>query len=452
MKNLVLKNIPLVLSLLLLGCNSENISEEIQEPDNEVPFNAEIDWVKTFGGSNEETAQSIIETLDGGFAIIGYTNSNDGDITGKTLLENDFWVLKLDRNGDLQWSNTYGGSGDDRGQAIIQTQDGGYALAGYSMSADGDGSNNEGFHDNWIVKLDIGGTIQWEKSFGFAGHDHAYDILQTEDGGYFVSGFLDVTGSNGEGDSSRSSITAHGVGEFWANKLDVNGDLVWRRFFGGTNNDRAFGVTRANDGGFVMSGASESNDFDITEANGSYDFWALKVNNSGNLEWENTFGGSGIEQAQSIVNTDDNGYLVVGKTNSTDGDISENKGNSDLWIVKVNDGGKMVWEKTFGGSNFEDAESIIQMRDGGFLITGNSKSNDIEVAENFGENDIWVLKIDQNGALEWEKSIGGVNLDLGFDAVETSSGEIVIVGETSSSDNHISLNKGLRDLVVIKLK
>lgn len=437
-------------ALYLIGCNSDDPSENII--DNEVVFQGEIDFAKTFGGSNEETAQAVIQTLDGGIAVIGFTNSADGDITDKTLLENDYWVLKLDSEGVMQWNYTYGGSGDDRGQAIIQTLDGGYAIAGYSMSDDGDASNNEGFHDNWIVKLDAGGGIQWEKSFGFAGHDHAYDILQTQDGGYFVSGFLDVTGSNGEGSTGRLSVTAHGVGEFWANKLDENGDLEWRHFFGGTNNDRAFGVVQANDGGFVLSGASESQDFDISDGKGSYDFWVLKISAEGDLIWERSFGGTGIEQAQSIVKTVDNGYLVVGKTNSTDGDISKSKGNSDLWVVKINDSGKMVWEKTFGGSDFEDAESIIALQSGGYVITGNTKSSDDEVAENFGENDIWVLKIDDNGSLEWEKTIGGSGLDFGFDAVETPFGELIIVGETASSDNHISLNKGLKDLVVIKLK
>ena len=437
---------------LIVSCSSDDTVLEDQGEDLIPAFQQEIDWVRTFGGSNEETARSVIQTQDGGLAVIGFTNSNDGDITDKTLLVNDFWVLKLDREGNIEWQQTYGGSGDDRGQAIVQTADGGYALAGYSMSADGDGSNNEGFHDNWVIKLDASGNIQWEKSFGFAGHDHAYDIVQTSDGGYFVSGFLDVTGSNGEGDSGRSSFTAHGVGEFWANKLDANGNLEWRRFFGGTNNDRAFAVTLADDGGFVLSGASESEDFDISNSNGSYDFWVLKLDMEGTLVWERALGGSGIETAESIVKTNDRSYLVVGKTNSTDGDISRTIGNSDLWITKINDGGKMVWEKSLGGTEFENAESIIALDDGGYLITGNSRSNDVDVSENFGENDIWIVKIDATGSLIWEKSLGGTRIDFGFDAVETVDGDIIIVGETASSDHHITQNKGLKDLIVIKLK
>ncbi|WP_340075928.1 hypothetical protein [Leptobacterium sp. I13] len=438
-----------LLSFLIYSCSSSDDDKNtIIDPS----FLGEIEWIKTFGGTNEDTAQGIIKTSDGGYAIIGYTNSIDGDIVDKTLQENDFWVLKLDNDGNIQWNKTYGGSGDDIGQDIIQTIDGGYAVTGYSMSADGDASNNEGFHDNWVIKLNASGDIEWEKSFGFAGHDHAYGILQTADGGYFVSGFIDVTGSNGAGNSGKSSLTAHGVGEFWANKLDVNGNLEWRRFFGGTNNDRAFGVVQANDGSFVMVGASESQDFDISNSNGSYDFWIIKVSSRGDLVWEQTFGGSGIDIAQSITKTTDNNYLVVGKANSTNGDITNNKGDSDVWVVKVSDSGKLLWERNYGGADFEDAESIINTSDGNYIITGNSRSNNSDLSENFGENDIWAIKTDDDGTILWEKSFGGSGIDLGFDAVETDEGSIIIVGETASNNNHINENKGLKDLVIIKIK
>lgn len=433
----------LILSIIITfaGCSSDNESQ--QAPN----FAAELDWVKTFGGSGDDTTQDIISTLDGGFAVLGYTNSTDGHITDKTLAVNDYWLLKFDENGVLEWNKTYGGSKDDRGQAIIQTQDGGYAITGYSMSADGDGTVNNGFHDNWVLKLDASGTILWEKSFGYAGHDHAYDILQTPDGGYFVSGFLDVTGSGGQGNTGRYSITAHGVGEFWATKLDQTGNIVWQRYFGGTNNDRAYSVVQANDGGFVLAGFTESDDFDISEANGSYDFWAIKIDASGTIVWERTYGGSGIERANAIEKTADNGYIIVGGTNSTDGMISNNYGNSDVWAVKINDAGKLLWERTYGGSDFEDAESIKATADGGFLITGNSKSNNNHLVENQGENDIWVLKINASGQLMWQKSIGTTGLDLGFSAYQTQTGaHVYVCGEFQNNTG------GLKDAAIIRLK
>jgi len=199
-----------------LGCSTDSNQSITLEPETQTEFIGEVEWVKNFGGSGEETAQAITATTDGGFAILGYSNSMDGDITNKTTDVNDYWLLKLDTEGNLEWNKTYGGSKDDRGQSLALTSDGGYMLTGYAMSDDGDGSNNEGFHDNWILKLDASGNLEWEKSFGFSGHDHSYDIIQTQDGGYFFIGFLDITAARADGyDEKGQFLTRHGVGEFW---------------------------------------------------------------------------------------------------------------------------------------------------------------------------------------------------------------------------------------------
>lgn len=412
----------------------------------------EIEWQKTFGGANDDIARAIIETSDKGYAIIGYTNSIDGDITDKTVAENDFWVLKLDPNGNIEWQKTYGGSGDDQGRAIIQTSDGGYAITGPSKSADGDGSNNEGQHDHWIVKLDAQGNIQWEKSHGFSGHDHSRSILQTNDGGYFIGGYLDVTASGGLG--NETVTTKHGVGEFWAQKLDATGNLEWRRYFGGTNNDRIFKVLQAHDGNFLLIGSSESDDFDVNNGNGSYDVWVIKIDTKGSMLWEKSFGGSGIDNGHAAVKTNDGNYLIAGTAISTDGDISNSKGNSDAWIIKINDSGKLLWEKSFGGSNFDAAWAIDSGKGifSSYIIAGNSKSSDGDITSNNGENDFWVLKIDTTGKLLFEKSLGGSGLDFAYGVIETFDQKIVVVGETESTDKDITSNKGGKDIWIAKIK
>ncbi|WP_420603387.1 hypothetical protein [Flagellimonas sp.] len=426
------------------------------EPTEQIPeviFIGEVDWIKNYGGSGEDTAQKVIQTTDGGYAVLGFSNSTDGDITGKATDVNDYWLLKLDADGNLQWNKTYGGSKDDRGQSVIQTADGGFAIVGYAMSDDGDGSNNEGFHDNWILRLDVSGNILWEKSFGFSGHDHSYDVIQTADGGFFFSGFLDVTSSGGNGNDGKGSyLTRHGVGEFWGTKLDANGNLQWRRYFGGTNNDRSFGVVQANDGSFVLTGASESNDFDIKNPNGSYDFWVIKVSDKGELLWEKSFGGSGIDKAYDIVKTNDGGYVIAGNTFSTDTDISKNNGESDVWLIKIDTNGNLVWEKTYGGTAFDAARGIGLTADGGFVIAGNSKSSDGDATENQGENDLWIIKTDAQGAIEYQKTFGGSGLDYGFDAIQNAEGSLILVGETASEDFSEVESKGMTDLVVIKIK
>ncbi|WP_350293462.1 hypothetical protein [uncultured Croceitalea sp.] len=412
----------------------------------------QIAWVKNFGGSGNESPRSIIQTLDGGYAVVGFTDSTDGDLVSKNLNVNDYWLLKLDVDGNMQWQRTYGGSKDDQGQQVIQTSDGGYAITGYAMSDDGDGSNNEGFHDNWILRLDASGDILWEKSFGFSGHDHSYDIVETLDGGLFFSGFLDVTSSNGEGSTGKSSgLTRHGVGEFWGTRLDADGNILWRKFFGGSNNDRSFGVINAYDGGFILSGASESDDFDISNSKGSYDFWVVKVDKNGNFEWEQSFGGTGIDQSHDITKTADGNYVLVGNTFSSDTQVTKNNGESDIWLIKINDAGELIWQHSYGGSSFDAAHSVNLTSSGGFLISGNSRSSDKDASVNQGENDFWMLTVDQNGKILREFSLGGTDLDFAYDAIQTSDGSIMLVGETASSNFPKIDHKGGMDLVVLKI-
>jgi hypothetical protein len=412
----------------------------------------QLAWVKNFGGSGNDSPRAIIQTLDGGFAVLGFSDSIDDDLVNKTLSVNDYWLLKLNADGNIEWQRTYGGSKDDRGQQVIQTSDGGFAIAGYAMSDDGDASNNEGFHDNWILRLDSAGEILWEKSFGFSGHDHSYDLVETPDGGIFFTGFLDVTSSNGEGSTNKSSgLTRHGVGEFWGTKLDTSGNIEWRKFFGGTNNDRSFGVINANDGGYILAGASESDDFDISNPKGSYDFWVVKVDKNGNLEWERSFGGTGIDQGQDITKTADGNYVVVGNTFSADTQVTKNNGASDIWFIKISDSGELIWERTYGGSGFDAAHSVNLTSNGGFIISGNSKSSDKDASENQGENDFWVLTTDTNGNIVNEFSLGGTGLDFAYDAIQANDGSIMLVGETAS-DNFPKINhKGAVDLIVAKM-
>ncbi|MDB4292902.1 hypothetical protein N9954_05790 [Maribacter sp.] len=439
--------------IAFVACSSDD-EAAVPNPIVEKAFLGELDWVKNFGGSGEETAQAIITTVDGGYAILGFSNSTDGDLVAKTTAVNDYWLLKLDAAGNLQWNKTYGGSKDDRGQSLVQTADGGFALTGYAMSSDGDGSLNNGFHDNWVIRLDSQGELIWEKSFGFSGHDHSYDIIETADGGLFFSGFLDITSAQSDGYTEKGSVaaTAHGVGEFWGTKLDAQGNIEWRKFFGGTSNDRSHAVVQSDDGGFVLSGFSESDDFDIKNSRGSYDFWVVKINGQGELLWQNSYGGTGIDISYDIVKTADKSYVVVGHTFSDDADIAKNHGESDVWMIKIDDSGNLVWEQNFGGGAFDAAQSVALSSDGGFIISGNSKSTAKDVTANAGENDIWLIKTDANGKMVWQKTFGGDGLDYGFDALERDDKSILLVGESASTDFLGLQNKGKTDLVVIKLK
>lgn len=426
------------------SCSNNNI-------ENEDSITAHVEFVKTFGGSLNEIAQAVTKTQDGGYAILGYAQSKDGDITNKTNESFDYWLLKFDNTDNLEWQKTYGGTDDDRGTNIIQTSDNGFAILGYSKSVDGHVSENSGFEDYWISKLDPEGNITWEKSFGFSGADKGFSLIQTNDGGYLLTGVLDVSASGGEG-NSKVSATKHAGGDYWIIKLNASGDKEWSKFFGGTFTDTSYDAIQVENDNYIIIGSSDSNDVDISGNKGSYDFWIIKVSSSGNLIWEKSFGGSEIDEARGISLTSDGNYIIVGDTRSNDFNVSKNNGAADLWIIKISPDGNLIWEKSFGGSSFDVARSISKTQDNGFIISGSSRSTDGDILTNQGQNDAWVLKIDANANLEWQKTIGGSEVDFAYDALEINDKTIIAVGESSSNDIDIPENKGFTDLLIFKIK
>ncbi len=402
-------------------------------------------FVKTLGGSKNEVANSVTATTDGGYAIAGYTQSNDQDITDKPDEGFDYWVLKYSANSTLEWQQTYGGSADDKAKDIIQTTDSGYAVLGYSKSADGDLTENAGAQDFWLLKLDASGNKIWQKSIGFSGADYGTAVTQTIDGGYVITGALDVTSSGGEGNFNR-----HAGGDYWALKLSTTGVLEWSRYFGGSYTDVPYGVVQTDSGELLIAGSSDSNDVDISANNGTYDFWLVKISSTGTLLWEKSFGGSQIDEARGIVATHDGHFLVVGDTRSEDGMVTLNNGAADLWVLKINTDGEVLWEKTIGGTNFDVARAVCQTQDNGFLVAGSSRSTTNSYT-NKGQNDAYLVQIASDGNVVWEQNIGGAEIDYLYDVVALQDGSVVGVGESSSANVDIPENKGFTDLLLIKL-
>jgi len=439
-------SILLIFNFLLLESCSKN------DDDNPKKLTSKnIEFVKTLGGSKNESGQSVTKTTDGGYAILGFAQSNDGDLENKTTDSFDYWVLKFDSSDNLQWQKTYGGSDDDRGSSLIQTNDGGYAILGYSKSSDGDISENNGFEDFWVSKLDALGNMIWKKSFGFSGADTGISMIQTNDGGYLLSGVLDVSASGGEGNSKSLFAKRHAGGDYWIIKMDSNGEKQWSKFFGGTFTDKPYDAIQTPDNSYIIVGSSDSADFNISSNIGSYDFWIIKISENGNLIWEKSFGGSEIDEARGIAASSDGNYIIVGDTRSNDFDVSKNNGAADLWVIKMSTEGNLLWEKSFGGSSFDVGRSIKNTPDNGFIISGSSRSADGDISQNQGQNDAWVLKIDANGNLEWQKTIGGSGVDFAYDAVELNDGTVIGVGESNSNNLDVPENKGFSDLLILKL-
>ncbi|WP_386059657.1 hypothetical protein [Winogradskyella pulchriflava] len=427
---------------LFFSCNKDDSSSGSQQ--------RVVNFVKTFGGEKNDSGQSIVATLDGGYAILGFTQSNDGDITDKQDESFDYWLLKFNALDELQWQKTYGGSADDRGSSIIQTLDGGYAILGYSFSDDGDVFNNAGLQDFWLAKLNTNGNILWQKSFGYQGADSGISVIQTNDQGYLITGILDVTASGGEGNSSRTA-NRHAGGNYWAIKLNPSGELMWSRYFGGNFTDTPNGIVETEDNGFIIVGSSDSDDTDISANIGTYDFWVIRISTTGDLVWEKSFGGSQIDEARAIVKTEDGNYLIAGDTRSNDINVTSNKGAADLWLIKITPNGNLLWEKTIGGTNFDVSRAMVKSQNSGFILSGSSRSNDIDVDENKGQNDAWILKVDTSGNLIWETTIGGSNIDFSYGVAELNDGSIIAVGDSTSSDGDIIENKGFTDVLIVKI-
>ena len=457
----------LLFSFVLVSCGGDDkpTTDDDQGMTDDAPFTGEIDWLSTIGGSGEDSGNDLVATPDGGFLIVGTTNSIDGDITDKATTDNDIWIVKVDSNGSLVWNKTYGSSNRDDGYGIVASNDGNYVVSGYVAGGDGDVSEFEGFHDYWIFKINPSGDILWEKSHGFSGGDQAKSIINTNDGGYLVTGYFDITASEGQGNDATGDSTAHntddtrssnnmlhGIGEYWAIKLDANGNKVWRNYFGGSNDDKSFDVIQTSDNGYLVVGASESDDFDVTDNSGGHDFWVVKINAAGEKIWTKSFGGLEIDNGYAITTTQDGNFLFVGDTRSTSGDITNPLGNADSWAVKFSPTGSMIWQKTNGGTAFESARGVSNFNNSTYLVTGSTRSTDGDITLNNGQNDAWIYLLDESGTLLFEKTIGGSSLDFGITSIKSSDNAIIMVGNTESNDGDISNNAGIKDLLLVKIK
>ena len=357
----------LILTLLISSCKKDD-AVIIEEPNTSTfETTGALESVLVFGGSLNESAETVIKTSDGGYAVLGFTQSTDGDITDKTDSSYDVWLLRFDQDNNLLWNKTYGGTNDEKGHDLIQTEDGGFAVIGYTFSNDGDVDNNAGQQDFWLFKTDAQGNLQWEKTYGYSGLDYGLSIKPANDNGFILSGVLDVTSSGGEG-NTRQQQTLHAGGDYWVLKVDQTGNLIWSKYFGGLFTDTAYDVIPTNDNGFIIIGSSDSEDTDISNNIGSYDFWAVKVDNQGVLQWEQNYGGTQIDEAYKIIKTNNNNYLIVGDTRSEDEDISNTFGAADVWAITISEDGNLINQNSYGGENFDVSRSVISDSENGFLI------------------------------------------------------------------------------------
>jgi hypothetical protein len=398
-----------------------------------------IEWQKCYGGSGWDAAYSVVKTQDNGFLLSGYSDSNDGDVSGNHG-GGDAWVVKTDSLGNIQWQRTYGGSGIESAYQILNADDGGYIFAGLTGSSDGDVLGNHlGPSDVWIVKLDTIGNIQWQRCYGGSGLEENVYMINVNNGYVFVS-----TTTSDDGDV----IGFQNLRDPWLVKIDYNGNIVWQKCILSNFDDRASMLCQTGDGGFIIAGDSY-NISPICQA--EIDTRIMKVDSIGNLISSYCRGGFDDDIGGSILATSDHGCIFTSRVYGGGGEIiGYHPGMFDMWVVKQDSSGNIEWKKCLGGSGNDAGGSIIENDDGSFIITGGSSSNDGDVSGNIGSNDMWAVKLDSLGSIVYSQCLGGTGYD-GAGMKRISDSKFIAVGSSSSNNIEVINNHGSYDFWLVKL-
>jgi hypothetical protein len=342
-------------------------------------------FAKTYGGTDGDYAYSVQQTSDGGYILAGGTDSFGADSA-------DLFLIRTDANGNIIWAKTYGGTGNDWASSVQQTSDGGYIVAGETWSFGAGG-------DIFLIKTDANGNVIWAKTYGGTGDDRVYSVQQTSDGGYIVAG-------------STYSFGA-GYRDFFLIKTDANGNIIWAKTYGGSSDEHASSVQQTSDGGYIVSGYTWS------FSAGNWDIFLIKTDANGNIIWAKTYGGTSDDLAYSVQQTSDGGYIVAGRTNSFGA-------GGDIFLIKTDANGNIIWAKTYGGTSGERASSVQQTSEGGYILAGYTGSFGA------GLSDVFLVKTDANGNIIWAKTYGGTGWDEASSVQQTSDGGYIVAGGTAS--------------------
>jgi len=406
--------------------------------------NTGLVWQKSLGGSGEDYAYSIQPADDGGYIVVGETSSTDGDITVSYGMR-DVWVAKLDATGTKVWQKTIGGSMDDDVSCIERLSDGTFLLSGFTWSQDGDFSDNKNAYAIWNIQMDTSGKVLWKQIYPGRSASYAVDGKETPDGGMIMIG---------QSYYDPASPDYHGGYDVLIVKSDQNGTIIWEKLLGGSGDDFGENILPVAGGGYIAIGCTYSNDGDVSGNHGSYDAWLFRLDEAGTLLWQKCLGGSLHDEGTEIFVTPEGNYAVMGLTNSNDGDISGNHGGFDYWWATVSTDGTLLSRKCFGGSDNDVAYDLEMTPDGNYVALGVSYSTDGEVRGNHGGGDYWVVEFNGAGKVLWQKSLGGSGQDVGQSIKPGLSGnnKFSLVGYSSSRDGEVTGNNGLSDFWVVQLE
>ena len=367
-------------------------------PESSVNFNVFTKFQKTSGKAEKNGGRSVMQTSDGGYIITGSIWPSDPQ-------NYDVWIIKTDYLGNTNWTKTFGGSWSDVGYNVKQTLDGGYIIVGSKGSASG--------YDIYLIKIDSSGSENWTKIYNRSSSDYGYEVQQTSDNGYIIGGY------------TKSSGTLNY--DVYLIKTDSTGATQWTRTYGSTNDDKGYCVQQTLDNGYIIAGSTKP--FGL-----NHDVYLIKTDSTGATQWTRTYGdhGGNLDTGRYVQQTSDGGYIITGYTTSF------GAGSGDVYLIKTDSMGNTNWTKTFGGTNDDRSLEVKQTTDEGYIIIGDTKSF------GYGEQDVYLIKTDNNGNELWSNTFGGTNNDDGRGVFQCNDEGYIIIGSTSSFGN------GVCDMYLIK--
>ena len=421
-----------------------------------------VQWQKSLGGTSDEFCWWVITTTDGGFAISARSRSVDGDVTGNHG-RTDYWIVKTDFSGNIEWEKSIGGSLSDASNNIIQTLDNGFLIGGFSYSNDGDFHNHHGSDttsDISIVRLDSMGNILWTQSYGGTNWDIGSSLQALDDGCFLVCAHTNSSDGDVFGYHPGPDPFSHDI---WLFKIDSMGNMIWQKCLGGSGEERFAGAFQTPDHGYLVYGdvfGTTDGDLigNVDTGASAQSAWVVKLDSSLNIQWSKLYGGSGKEEINKVIPQSDGGYLLGCVTESNDGDVSGNHvvGERDYWLVRTDSVGNILWQHCYGGEYYDELNDMAMDVDGGIVMAGQTlTSENGDVSLNYGMVDLWVVKTDSAGNLMWEDCYGGSLTEFCGQICLTQDSGYIISGYSQSNDGDVSGHHGLtttNDVWLLKLK
>lgn len=416
-----------------------------------ITYAQDILWEKSFGGKQAEYLLDAIPTPDYGFILAGSSLSDkSGNKEAARKGNYDYCLWKIRENGEIDWQKSFGGSKNDLLVSTQATRDGGYILAGTSDSPISSDKTEAaiGQQDLWILRLDAAGNLLWQKTIGGLAEEQLGCIVQTSDGGFIIgaSSASDKYLAK-KSESNKNTIfkdaDSRGNLDYWVIKLDKSGTLEWQKTMGGNYLDQLRSIAQTSDGNYLVGGVSNSGlGFEKNQkSEGENDFWFMKLDPKGNLLWQQTYGGKGDDQLYTVLQTNDKNYVVAGNTNG-----ATPKGNSpqgsDFMLLKLDQSGAVLWEKLYSNGTDDVLTNLVKNKDETLLLCGYSRGNSKKKTE--GTESYKVIKIDNNGEELWRKNVDKKGKNVLNKAIETRDGGYVLAGTNSDSVTS--------DFWVVKLK